>query len=105
MTGDLAGLADQLEVGQPVEQGCIDARAFAGEDQGVGIGEAGGQLVQRGGWLVVKHANVVPSEAFEAFERANDVLVVIGNGNAHGGRPWRSVWEGVGPAWHPWPYT
>ena len=85
MAGHLAGLADQLEVGQAVEQGGVDAGTFAGEYQCVGIGKACCKLLQRGRLALMEHADSVPAQLAEAIERADHILVVVGNDNAHGG--------------------
>ncbi|MNE76670.1 hypothetical protein D3C80_1729190 [compost metagenome] len=85
MGGHFPGLADQLEFRQAVEQGSIDARAFAGEHQRVGIGEAYCKFIQRGRLVLVKDADIMPAQPAVAVERADHVLVVVGNDNAHGG--------------------
>ncbi|MNT62997.1 hypothetical protein D3C72_2007680 [compost metagenome] len=85
MAGHLAGLADQLEVGQAVEQGGVDACAFAGEYQGVGIGKTCCKLFQRGRRELMKDADSMPAQLAEAIERTDYILVVVGNDNTHVG--------------------
>lgn len=68
-----------------VEQGGVDAGTFAGEYQCVGVGKACCKLLWRGGLAFMKHADSVPAQFGEAVERADHILVVVGNDNAHGG--------------------
>ena len=83
MGADPAGLADQPEPRQAVQQLGIDAGPFAGQHQGVGLGETSGQLVHIA-LRVVEQADPMAVEQGEAVERADHLLVVVGNGDMHG---------------------
>ncbi len=77
-----AGLADQLEPGQPRQQGRGDRRALANQHQRIGLLEALDQRVLIGNGVVVNR-HLVACQLGEGIQVAHTILVIIGNDNVH----------------------
>ena len=84
MRARTAGLRDQLQLRQLVDQVPGDPGAFADQHQGLRIREAHAEL---SGALdgVVEHLDVVLGEQREAVELADGVLIVVEDRNLHQG--------------------
>ena len=77
-----AGLGDELQLRQLVQQVLVDPRALANQDQGFGVRQAHAELP---GALdgIVEDLDLVPGEQREAIELANGVLVVVEDRDLH----------------------
>ena len=77
-----AALADELEVGQPVEQRRADLRALANEHQRLRVGEPRGERI---GVLdvIVEDRHVMAGKLAEAGQRPHGVVVIVENGDFH----------------------
>jgi hypothetical protein len=80
---DLAGLRNQLQPGQAVEQGGADAGAFTDQHQSVGSFKTLHQLVDVFHRVVVNR-DLVVFEFGKTVQVAHTVLVVVGDHNVHG---------------------
>jgi hypothetical protein len=79
---DPAGLADDLELRQLLQQLARDAGALADQHHGFDIGQARRQLAHALDG-VVEHLDVMPLQQLEAGQLAHGILVVVENGNFH----------------------
>ena len=78
-----AALADEPEAGQALQQGGVDGRALADEDQRLGVRQPSGQGVDVLD-VVVPHRDVVAVEHPEAVQRPEGVEVVVEDRHSHG---------------------
>ena len=85
-----AALADQLELGQPLEQRRADLGALADQDQDFGVLKALGERVDVLD-MVVPDRDLVAVQLLEARQRANGVVIVVENGDFHSGLPPASI--------------
>ena len=73
-----AALADQLELGQPLQQRRADLRALADQDQRLGVLQAVGQRIDVLD-VVVPDRDVMAVELAEARKRPHRVVIVVEN--------------------------
>jgi hypothetical protein len=83
VVGGTSGLADELEPRQAREQRGADRRALAHEQHRVGIGDTLGDRVERGDGVVVDLDIEVCGQRRIAVQRADAVLVIVGNDYFH----------------------
>ena len=77
-----AALADQAEIGQPLQKRSTDLRAFPDEHQCLAIVQTLSELVDIL-YVIVEHRYVVAEQLVEAVQRAERVEVVVQDRNPH----------------------
>ena len=75
-------LADQLELGQLLEQGRPDLGAFPDQHERVSGREPAGQFIDIL-HMVIPDGHVMPAQFLEALQAAHGVMVIVQNRNLH----------------------
>jgi len=82
MAGTAAGLADESQPGQLLDQFASEPRALANRHDHFRVAQISGQGIER--WRgVAEDAHVMTGERSETVQFANETMVIVGNGDDH----------------------